>query len=217
MNTAPGPASKPCDICGTIPERCEAFIKGGVIETHLADSVARLEIWSQVPPGHHDYSVSSSGSHLKRCPQCGAFYLYQCSYDYFVNGSEDEIIITRLNGPLQLLPALMAHTPLKGREQVYRQQAAIAMEESDVQIRAMVAECRAKGRRKKQALEGLGFYAEFFSGKKICQDEIQDVIMDLYRPGAGIPTGSDYLRRGHQRAGSASGRRNPQTPAAPPE
>lgn len=35
--------------------------------------------------------------HMRRCPECGALYSYLFSYEYFVNGSEDEEQLTRLS------------------------------------------------------------------------------------------------------------------------
>ena len=33
---------------------------------------------------------------LKRCPQCNTYYHWDFTYDYYVNGTEDEITFTRL-------------------------------------------------------------------------------------------------------------------------
>ena len=33
---------------------------------------------------------------LKQCPECGTYYLYRTDYEYLVNGSEDEEVLTRL-------------------------------------------------------------------------------------------------------------------------
>jgi len=34
---------------------------------------------------------------IKRCPECGTVYLWEMEYEYLVNGSEDEITLTRLS------------------------------------------------------------------------------------------------------------------------
>ena len=34
--------------------------------------------------------------HVRRCPQCGRLYHYAFSYEYLVNGSEDEEVLTRM-------------------------------------------------------------------------------------------------------------------------
>jgi len=33
---------------------------------------------------------------LKQCAACGTYYLYETDYEYLVNGSEDEEVLTRL-------------------------------------------------------------------------------------------------------------------------
>ena len=34
--------------------------------------------------------------HVRRCPRCGTFYRYDCTYEYLVNGSEDEETLERM-------------------------------------------------------------------------------------------------------------------------
>ena len=45
----------------------------------------------------HDYKPYSSRKRiLKQCGACGTYYLYETDYEYLVNGSEDEEVLTRL-------------------------------------------------------------------------------------------------------------------------
>ncbi|MHA1378559.1 MAG: pentapeptide repeat-containing protein [Candidatus Helarchaeota archaeon] len=86
---------KTCPICKDIPDSCYAYWKGGVLESSpLPASEAKLEI---VGAPIYDDSTSYSHSIIKRCPECGTCYNWRFEYEYLVNGSEDEITLTRLS------------------------------------------------------------------------------------------------------------------------
>ncbi|MHC9542725.1 MAG: hypothetical protein AB9903_24710, partial [Vulcanimicrobiota bacterium] len=167
----------PCSICGTIPESCDAYIKGGDIIRHLPEAVSRLEIWSEVPPGHQDHDVSTSDSHVKRCPECGAYFLYSCSYEYLVNGSDDEVVITRVRDPVEILKILLIHTPAPLRASAYRQQIALFMEESDLFIRRLI---RDGGKEARKELKKYYHYASHLSGKEMDEAEVAGTLLDLH-------------------------------------
>jgi len=85
---------KTCSICKTIPDSCYAYWKGGVLETQpLPNSESKLKVVGA--PIYND-STSHSHSVIKRCPECGTCYRWDYEYEYLVNGSEDEITLTRL-------------------------------------------------------------------------------------------------------------------------
>lgn len=84
-----------CSICRTIPDKSDAFWKGGELQGNpLPPSEAKLEV---VGAPFYDASTSYTHSCIKRCPECGTCYIWEIEYEYLVNGSEDEIILTRLS------------------------------------------------------------------------------------------------------------------------
>ncbi|MGV8122562.1 MAG: WD40 repeat domain-containing protein [Candidatus Xenobiia bacterium LiM19] len=177
MSEKNGISAPSCSICGTIPESCDAYIKGGDIIRHLPEAVSRLEIWSEVPPGHQDHDVSTSDSHVKRCPECGAYFLYSCSYEYLVNGSDDEVVITRVHDPVEILKILLIHTPSPLKASAYRQQTALFIEESDLSIRRLI---RDRGKEARKELKKYHHYASHLSGKDMDEAEVADTLLDLY-------------------------------------
>jgi len=83
-----------CSICRDIPDRSEGYWKGGdLIGSDLPKAESKLEIVGA--PFYND-STSHSHSCLKKCPKCGTYYDWSFSYEFLVNGSEDEIILTRI-------------------------------------------------------------------------------------------------------------------------
>nr|MDO8114847.1 hypothetical protein [Candidatus Sigynarchaeota archaeon] len=86
---------KSCSICRPIPAASSEFWKGGETEgPGLPANSIKLEIigWP-----YYDDSTSSSNSCIKRCPECGTCYQWSTEYEYLVNGSEDDIHLTRLS------------------------------------------------------------------------------------------------------------------------
>ncbi len=85
--------SKQCRVCGQLKDRESATQKFGWSEndTHLPAAAAQLEIVRDLQP------PSSRKLQIQRCPECQAYFLYQSDYEYLVNGSEDEEILTRLS------------------------------------------------------------------------------------------------------------------------
>ena len=83
---------QPCPICSSLKDEEYAMQKFGWLEndTHLPAAAAHLVMVRD---------LSASGSRallLKRCLQCGTYYLYRTDYEYLVNGSEDEEFLNRL-------------------------------------------------------------------------------------------------------------------------
>ena len=81
-----------CEICSQLEEVETSFYKYSWDDMTLLlpPAAARLE------PAEDISSGEKKENHIKRCPVCGIFYEYSMSYEYFVNGSEDEEKLTRL-------------------------------------------------------------------------------------------------------------------------
>jgi hypothetical protein len=84
-----------CPICRDIPDYCRAFWKGGdKVENTIPPAVDKLPV---VGAPFYDQDTSHSNWCLLRCPACGAYYDWDFEYEYLVNGSEDDIVVTRLS------------------------------------------------------------------------------------------------------------------------
>lgn len=84
-----------CSICREIPDRCRAFWKGGEKTTDtIPPAVSRLAV---VGAPFYNQDTSHSNWCLLRCPQCGTCYDWDFEYEYLVNGSEDDLNVTRLS------------------------------------------------------------------------------------------------------------------------
>lgn len=83
----------PCLVCGALRSVETSFSKYGAPEQArpLPAAASRLII---VPSLAAEYSEKSQ---IRRCPSCSALFAYSQSYEYHVNGSEDEEILTRLS------------------------------------------------------------------------------------------------------------------------
>jgi hypothetical protein len=81
-----------CAICSQLADHEYAFQKGGRPDeaTYLPAASNRLELVRDFKPG------SSRARQLKRCPECGTYYLYTSDYEFLVNGTEDEDYLDRL-------------------------------------------------------------------------------------------------------------------------
>lgn len=84
-----------CSICRTIPDRAEAFWQGGQLTSgRLPGAESKLTVVGA--PFFND-RYSHSHSCLEQCPKCGTYYDWSFTYEYLVNGSEDEIVLTRIS------------------------------------------------------------------------------------------------------------------------
>ena len=81
-----------CEICSQLSEVETSFYKYGWDDqtAALPSTAARLE------PAEAVDTYDAERHHVKRCPTCGTYYSYDQSYEYLVNGSEDEEKLTRL-------------------------------------------------------------------------------------------------------------------------
>lgn len=85
---------KSCSICTAIPEKSDAFWKGG---DFLGGDLPREE-QQLVVVGAPFFDDRTSYSHtcLKQCPECGTYYEWRFEYEFLVNGTEDDIYLTRM-------------------------------------------------------------------------------------------------------------------------
>lgn len=81
-----------CEICSALDEVETSFSKYGWddMDRPLPPAAARLEFFKALD------AYDAERHHIKRCPVCGIFYEYHLTYDYYVNGSEDEETLIRL-------------------------------------------------------------------------------------------------------------------------
>lgn len=82
-----------CPICSSLKDVETSFYKfeAPQYDTPLPAAAAQLV-------GVQDLSLpDAENHHVRRCPNCGALYRYDVSYEYHVNGSEDEEQLTRLS------------------------------------------------------------------------------------------------------------------------
>ncbi len=81
-----------CEICSKLAEVETTFYKYGSedLTRSFPPEVARLEQFQKAS------TYDGERHHARRCPICGIFYQYDASYEYLVNGSEDEEELIRL-------------------------------------------------------------------------------------------------------------------------
>ena len=92
QDDVPLPALSDCEICSHLAEVETSFSKYGWedMTRSLPPAAARLLPAEDISTGEKEHH------HVKCCPLCGTFYQYDFSYEYLVNGSEDEEVLTRL-------------------------------------------------------------------------------------------------------------------------
>jgi hypothetical protein len=88
--TANDPA---CEICSRLGQVETSYTKFGWEQDDrpLPPEASRLE------PVEPLDSYEKERHHIRRCPLCGMLYQYDWTYEYLVNGSEDEEVLTRLD------------------------------------------------------------------------------------------------------------------------
>lgn len=97
MRHQAGPSSRritiaDCEICRSLCDVETSFSKWGWDEFTRSLPVAA----SRLVPVENASSSDVERHQVRRCPICGTFYQYDQSYEYLVNGSEDEEVLTRL-------------------------------------------------------------------------------------------------------------------------
>ncbi len=81
-----------CEICSALQDVETSFSKWGWDELARPLPIAA----SRLAPVEDTTTYDKERHHVRRCPICGTFYQYDQSYEYLVNGSEDEEVLTRL-------------------------------------------------------------------------------------------------------------------------
>ncbi len=81
-----------CSICSRLGEIETSFSKYGSDDPDRLLPPEASRLVPLTPPDTYD----AERHHVRRCPECGIFYRYDQSYEYFVNGSEDEEELRRL-------------------------------------------------------------------------------------------------------------------------
>ena len=81
-----------CSICSHLSDQEYALqsVRGDAADTSLPEAADRLEVLRSIRPGALE---------LKRCPDCGTYYLWRSIYEYLIgygSGSYDEYFLTRL-------------------------------------------------------------------------------------------------------------------------
>lgn len=81
-----------CSICSDLADCEKAYQKYGTEEndTQLPAAFTQLMLVKDLRP------MGSRERKVLKCPECGAYFLYETDYEYLVNGSEDEQTLTRL-------------------------------------------------------------------------------------------------------------------------
>ncbi len=81
-----------CEICSQLKDMESSFYKYAWedMDRPLPAAASRLVLAEDIAGYDQEHH------HVKRCPICGTFYQYDFTYEYLVNGSEDEETLTRL-------------------------------------------------------------------------------------------------------------------------
>jgi hypothetical protein len=92
LNDSPEQAG--CSICKHLSDREYASQKFGWEEndTSLPAAAGNLVVILDVQPD------SQRAKQLWQCPECSTYFLYETTYEFLVNGSEDEQSLTRIPG-----------------------------------------------------------------------------------------------------------------------
>ena len=82
----------PCEDCGALGPYESAYAKYGRPEDDrpLPPAAARLVTVC-------GWQTGGRGEELRRCASCGAWFRWQLTYEFYVNGSEEEETLTRLS------------------------------------------------------------------------------------------------------------------------
>ena len=84
--------SPTCEDCGALGPYESGYTKYGrpADDRPLPPAAARLVTVC-------GWQAGGRGEELRRCPSCGAWFRWHLTYEFYVNGSEDEETLTRLS------------------------------------------------------------------------------------------------------------------------
>ncbi|HNW92736.1 MAG TPA: hypothetical protein PKM88_07505 [bacterium] len=87
-----GEPAAACPLCGQLrDEECGSQKFGSADnDVMLPAAVSALLVVRDLRPN------ATRQQQIRRCPECGTYYLYETDYEYLVNGSEDEQRLRRL-------------------------------------------------------------------------------------------------------------------------
>ncbi len=140
-----------CEICSALGEVETSFSKYGWedMDRPLPPAAARLE------PLKAFETSDEERHHIKRCPVCGIFYQYHLTYDYYVNGSEDEEELIRLT------PAQARHLMDEAAYEFLMQQALAGLTDTQPLTRRYAAKCLVSHHVERQELVLAGEYLAY--------------------------------------------------------
>lgn len=135
-----------CVICSRLKSVETSFSKYGWDEMTrpFPPEVAQLK-----RPENFD-SPDVDAHHIRTCPLCGTFYQYDYSYEYLVNGSEDEEVLTRLT-PTQAKAVI----PVVDYDHLLRM-AAADLSHPNPLTRSYAAQCLVSDYLERHAAEAIG-------------------------------------------------------------
>ncbi len=140
-----------CEICSALDEVETSFSKYGWedMDRPLPPAAARLE------PLKAPETYEEERHHIKRCPVCGIFYQYHLTYDYYVNGSEDEEELIRLT------PAQAGHLMDEATYEFLMQQARAGLTDAQPLTRRYAAKCLVSHHMERQEMTLAGAYLAY--------------------------------------------------------
>ena len=138
-----------CEICSALDEVETSFFKYGWddLDRLLPSAAARLEFFQAL-----DAYDCAERHHIKRCPVCGIFYEYHLTYDYYINGSEDEEELVRLT------PAQASHLMDEATYEFLMQQARAGLTSAQPLTRRYAAKCLVSHHMERQEMPLAGEY-----------------------------------------------------------
>jgi hypothetical protein len=139
-----------CEICSTLDEVETSFSKYGWddMDRPLPPAAARLESLKALE------TYDAERHHIKRCPVCGIFYQYHLTYEYLVNGSEDEEELIRLT------PAQARHLMDEATYEFLMQQARTGLTDAHPLTRRYAAKCLVSHHLERQEMALTGEYLD---------------------------------------------------------
>lgn len=100
-----------CSLCREIADRSWARWKAGLL---LADTLPRnLRLLRVLGAPYFDTDTSHPNHCLLECPECKTVYAWRFNYEHRVDGSEDEITLTRLSHPDGTRRTALAHSYIR--------------------------------------------------------------------------------------------------------
>ncbi len=153
---APDESSKPigyipiadCEICSALDEVETSFTKydWDDLDRPLPPAAARLKFFAAFD------AYDAERRHIKRCPVCGIFYEYWLTYDYYINGSEEEEELTRLT------PAQAKRFMDEATYEALMQQARAGLTDAQPLTRRYAAKCLVSHHMERQEMPLAGEY-----------------------------------------------------------